>query len=138
MTSANAAEEVFHARLVAALGPRRAEALLQGAAPLRLTVPDGLDLRAITYVVGDALRGVGAPPVFSGLAAPVARVGPASDLVPNRRSCRETTSPRDVAGLETGPAADRSRPQPTPAVTQTALAATPGRSAARGLRPGLR
>ncbi|MEP7304949.1 MAG: penicillin acylase family protein [Acidobacteriota bacterium] len=86
VTSANAAEEVFHARLVAAVGPRRAEALLQGAAPLRFTVADGLDVRAITYVVGDALRGVGAPPVFSGLAAPVAMVRLPSDFVPESRA----------------------------------------------------
>ena len=95
VTSANAAEEVFHARLVAAVGPARAEALLQGAGPLQFAVPDGLDLRAITYVVGDALRAVGAPPVFSGLAAPVARAQPASGLVPKPEGIAAQTTSLD-------------------------------------------
>ena len=71
VASANAADEVFHARLVAGLGARRAEALLEAAASGPLRVPNGLDVNAITYVVSDALRAVGAAPVFSGLAAPI-------------------------------------------------------------------
>jgi penicillin amidase len=73
---ANAGDEVFHTRLVASLGARRAEALLQA----RLSVPAGIDMNAITYIVGDALRAIGAAPFFSGLAAPVRTVRAIPDV----------------------------------------------------------
>src|SRR6476619_4309791 len=59
--SANARDEVLYARLAAAHGARRAEALLRAARPVELTVPSGLAVDATTYIVGDALRGVGPP-----------------------------------------------------------------------------
>jgi penicillin amidase len=68
VSSANAADEVFHAQLVASLGVERAAALLF---PMPLERPAGLDLGTITYVIEDALREVGAAPVFSGLSASV-------------------------------------------------------------------
>ena len=61
--------DVFRARLVAAVGERRADAFFPAAAPYR--VPAGLDINAVSYVAGDALRRVGTAPFFLGLAAPV-------------------------------------------------------------------
>ena len=90
--SANAGDEVFHARLVASLGASRAETLLQAGVARPPRRPDGLDMNAVTYVVGDALRGVGAPPVFSGLAAPVPTVRVAPDMTPRR------SGSSDIAG----------------------------------------
>ena len=70
--SANARDEVLRARLVAALGIHQAGALSQAAFASPLDVPRELDVKTIGYVIGDALREVGTPPFFSGLAAPVA------------------------------------------------------------------
>src|SRR4051812_17861620 len=49
--SGNAGDEVFYARLVAAIGARSAEALLRGGAPVRLQAAPGLDLGGVTDVV---------------------------------------------------------------------------------------
>ena len=68
-TSHDAEDEVFRARLVAALGPARADVLL--ARTPRTVVAPGLDLTAVSPIVIDGLRRVGAPPFFLGLAAPV-------------------------------------------------------------------
>ena len=65
----DAALDVFRGRLVAAVGERRADALFPAAAPYR--IPAGLDINAVSAVVGDALRRVGTAPFFLGLAAPV-------------------------------------------------------------------
>jgi acyl-homoserine lactone acylase PvdQ len=67
--SGDAIDEIFRARLAAAVGARRADALLAPDRPT--TVPPGLDLTAISYVVADAIRRVGTPPFFLGLARPV-------------------------------------------------------------------
>jgi penicillin amidase len=69
VASSNAVDEVLRARLVAAVGPRQADALLPAAAPT--VVPRGLDVTAISPVIVDALRRVGTPAFFSGLAVPV-------------------------------------------------------------------
>jgi penicillin amidase len=61
--------DVFRGRLVAAVGERRADAFFAAAAPYR--IPAGLDINAVSAVVGDALRRVGTAPFFLGLAAPV-------------------------------------------------------------------
>ena len=61
--------DVFRARLVAAVGERRADAFFPAAAPYR--VPAGLDINVVSYVAGDALRRVGTAPFFLGLAVPV-------------------------------------------------------------------
>jgi penicillin amidase len=69
LASADSAGEVFRARLIAAIGVERANAILS---PLpRVHVPRGLDPATISYILGDALRRVGSVPFFSGLAAPV-------------------------------------------------------------------
>jgi penicillin amidase len=72
VSSVNAGDEVFQAQLVTSLGLERAGALLS---PSILDRPAGLDLGAVTYVIEDALREVGAAPVFSGLSAPVPQAG---------------------------------------------------------------
>ena len=76
--SGDAIEEVFRARLVATVGARRAAELLPQLAHA-LDVPRGLEPARVTSVVADAVRSVGAPPFFLGLAAPLrgtARAGP--------------------------------------------------------------
>jgi len=61
--------DVFRARLVAAIGERRADTFLPATSPYG--IPAGLDVNAVSAVVGDALRRVGTAPFFLGLAAPV-------------------------------------------------------------------
>ena len=70
VASQNAGDEVFHARLVTALGARAAGTLLKSAL-VRLQIAPELDLDGFTNVVGDQLKAVGAAPVFSGLSAPL-------------------------------------------------------------------
>ncbi len=65
----DAALDVFRARLVAAVGERRADAMFPAAAPYRISA--GLDINAVSAVVGDAIRRAGTAPFFLGLAAPV-------------------------------------------------------------------
>jgi penicillin amidase len=68
----DAVDEIFRARLVAAVGRRRAEALLPEGGPA--AIPPGLDVTTISPVVADVIRRVGTPPFFMGLAAPVTSV----------------------------------------------------------------
>jgi acyl-homoserine lactone acylase PvdQ len=67
--SRDAIEEIFRARLVAALGPRRVSELLPGEAITN--VPRGLDPTTISSVIGDTIRSAGAAPFLLGLAKPV-------------------------------------------------------------------
>jgi penicillin amidase len=70
VASGDAQEEVFRARLVAAMGVARASSLLahgRGA----LIMSRGLDMRSVSPAVGDVLRRIGTAPFFLGLAAPV-------------------------------------------------------------------
>jgi penicillin G amidase len=67
--TANARAEVLRARILAAVGPSATMSLLP-LDPFRpATVPAGLDVSTISYVVDDALRRIGTPPFFTGLAA---------------------------------------------------------------------
>src|SRR5262249_33664115 len=59
---ADALEEVLRARLVDALGPSRATGMFPGDPIAR--PPRGLDAGALSPVVGDAIRSIGAPPFF--------------------------------------------------------------------------
>jgi len=72
-----ALEEIFRARLAAAVGARRAAALLGGT----LTVPEGLDPGTINPIVAEVIRRAGTPPFFLGLAATVTANSPADDAV---------------------------------------------------------
>jgi penicillin amidase len=78
VSSGDAQDEVFRARLVAAVGAARADALLPVSRGPTV-VPRGLDLAAVSYVVGDVLHRVGTAPFFVGLAAPVPTGGAGSN-----------------------------------------------------------
>ncbi|MGE5242843.1 MAG: penicillin acylase family protein, partial [Betaproteobacteria bacterium] len=66
LASGDALQEVLRARIVHAVGERRAALLLPG-----IEVPGGLDVSAVGEAVADGLRAVGTAPFFVGLAAPV-------------------------------------------------------------------
>jgi len=88
--SGDAIDEIFRARLAAAVGTRRADLLLAPARPT--AVPSGLDVTAISYVVADAIRRVGTPPFFLGLTRPVTS-GPAPIAAAAPASARTLTHP---------------------------------------------
>jgi penicillin G amidase len=67
--SGDALDEVFRARLIATVGAARAQLLLP--ADRALDLPAGLDASLVPDLVAEALRRVGTPPFFLGLAAPV-------------------------------------------------------------------
>jgi penicillin amidase len=67
--AAGADADIFRARLVAAIGERRADAWFPGPGLYR--IPAGLEVGSISPLVGDALRRAGTTPFFLGLAAPV-------------------------------------------------------------------
>jgi acyl-homoserine lactone acylase PvdQ len=69
VSSGDAIAEIFRARLVAAVGARRADLLIPGDRTTR--VASGLDVSTVHYLVADAIRRVGTPPFFLGLARPV-------------------------------------------------------------------
>src|SRR6185295_8919810 len=76
VASRGALEEIFRARLIAAVGARRAAVLLGGSP----AVPAGLDPAAISPLVAEVIRRAGTPPFFMGLAAPpVASSRPSGD-----------------------------------------------------------
>jgi penicillin amidase len=73
--SADAHDEVFRARLAAAVGVPRAGALLG-----RTLVPaPGVELDAVLPIVGEIVRRAGTPPFFLGLAAPLSAAGVGSN-----------------------------------------------------------
>lgn len=67
--AAGADADVFRARLVAAIGPQRADTWFPAASPYR--IPAGLDIALVPAAVGYALRRAGTAPFFLGLAAAV-------------------------------------------------------------------
>ena len=82
VASRDGVEEIFRGRLVDAVGLRAARSL---APDDRVgDVPPGLDPATLSPVVADAIRSVGAPPFFLGLAKPVrdAPAGPLNRDVP--------------------------------------------------------
>jgi acyl-homoserine lactone acylase PvdQ len=68
-TGGDAIDEIFRARLAAAVGSQRAKVLVEGE--LGTAVPSPLDVSTISRVVADAIRRVGTPPFFVGLASAV-------------------------------------------------------------------
>ena len=70
VASRDAFYEILRARLVAAVGLRRANALRRAGSPL--VVPPGLDVTTISPIIGEVIRRAGTRPFFMGLAAPVA------------------------------------------------------------------
>jgi len=83
--SGDALDEVFRARLIAAVGLERARLLLQG--DRALSIPAGLDVAVVPDLVGEMIRRVGTPPFFLGLAGPVTNgtVRPQPDRDPVRK-----------------------------------------------------
>ena len=83
--SGDALDEVFRARLIAAVGLERARLLLQG--DRALSIPAGLDVAVVPDLVGEMIRRVGPPPFFLGLAGPVTNgtVRPQPDRDPVRK-----------------------------------------------------
>jgi penicillin amidase len=73
--SADAHDEVFRARLAAAVGVPRANALLGRT----LVAAPGVELDAILPIVGEIVRRAGTPPFFLGLAAPLSAAGVGSN-----------------------------------------------------------
>jgi penicillin G amidase len=69
VASANARSEVFRARLIAAAGTRISDALLPSGSAASTGIPRGLDVKTISFVIGDQLRRVGTAPFFTGRAA---------------------------------------------------------------------
>lgn len=69
LASGDAIDEIFRARLVAAVGAARARLLLPTVRAIE--VPPGVDVAVVPSLVADALRRVGTPAFFLGLAAPV-------------------------------------------------------------------
>ena len=68
LASGNALDELFRARLVAALGAPRADQLFPLPGRQRSLVATAVDLSSITFVVSDAVRRIGTPPFFLTLA----------------------------------------------------------------------
>lgn len=71
LAGGNALDELFRARLTAAIGAARTDALLPLPGGVRTTADPGVDFGAITFVVPDAVRRIGTPPFVSALAARV-------------------------------------------------------------------
>ena len=67
--SGDAIDEIVRARLAATVGTARARRLLPG--DRAIAIPAGLDISTVPGLVADAIRRVGTPPFFVGLAAPV-------------------------------------------------------------------
>ena len=95
VASAGALDEIFRARLAAAVGVRRANALNGADAPA--VVPPGLDVTTISAVVGDVIRRAGTPPFFMGLATPVSIGGRSNDATV-RRPARRSSGGNDRSG----------------------------------------
>jgi penicillin amidase len=70
LASANAADDLFRARLAAAIGVSRLDRLLPDGTGRGTAIDPAVDLSAITYVVPDTLRRIGTPPFFLTLATP--------------------------------------------------------------------
>ncbi len=71
MASGNAMDDLFRARMVAALGAATVDQLLPLPQGQRTVSDLGVDLSAVTFVVSDALRRLGTPPFFTTLTNPV-------------------------------------------------------------------
>jgi len=96
----DALEEIFRARLVAALGARRVAEILPSGPTL--DVPRGLDPAVVSSVVGDAIRSIGAPPFMLSLAKPVTvRLKPDTTYSATTDAYSATTdATADVRGAE--------------------------------------
>jgi len=114
----DAIEEIFRARLVAALGARRvADIFPRDPSP---NVPRGLDQSVVSSVVADAIRSVGAPPFLLGFAKPMPVRATADKGVRLKADTTEETG-SETGSSETGsvrlqpdPREVRTLPHPSP------------------------
>jgi penicillin amidase len=100
LASADAADDLFRARLGAAIGLPRVDALLPPPGRRRTIADPDVDLSAITFVVPDTLRRVGSTPFFLTLAAPVTeapRPGRSSAVVSPLADTRTDRPPANAA-----------------------------------------
>src|SRR6185503_5028959 len=95
MTS-NAYDEVFRARVTAALGLERTAMLLPLDPPVPAPPPSGIDLSPVDATVRPALAAIGAPGRFGAGAAPAA----AAFLDGQRRSAREGSNNWVISGAK--------------------------------------
>jgi penicillin amidase len=95
MTS-NASDEVFRARMAAAVGLERTNLLLPLAPPVMAPPPNGIDLSAVDATVRPALAAIGAPASFGPAAAPVA----SALLDRQRRAAREGSNDWVISGAK--------------------------------------
>jgi hypothetical protein len=101
--SEDALDEIFRARLTAAVGAAPARLLLVGDRAME--IPAGIDPASVPDLVADAIRRVGTPPFFLGLAAPV--------IQGTVRLKAGATDARSAPGIASGSGAFGSvRPQP--------------------------
>jgi penicillin amidase len=92
----NAYDEVFRARVTAALGLERTTMLLPLAPTVSAPAPSGIDLSAVDATVRPALAAIGAPARFGPAAAPVA----AAFLDGQRRAAREGSNNWVISGAK--------------------------------------
>ena len=92
----NANEEVFRARLTAALGPARTAMLMPLDPAVPLQVPHGVDLSAINTLLSDGLASIGAPPRFGPSRMPTS----AAFLDWQRAASREGSNNWVIAGAK--------------------------------------
>ena len=95
MTS-NANDEVFRARVTAALGLERTNMLLPLDPSVSAPPPSGVDLSAVAATVRPALAAIGAPARFGPAAAPIA----AQFFDSERRAAREGSNNWVIAGAK--------------------------------------
>ena len=125
--STGALDEIFRARLVAAVGAARADLMFPPGNGIRTDVGSGVDLGAVTTGLGDVLRRIGAPAVFSGLAAPL--LGPfPPDAAPAERSGSNAFAVAGRTGASAAPllAGDPHRPLTAPSLRYLVHLTAPG------------
>ena len=133
--SGDALEEVFRARLVATVGAARARLLLPG--DRAFGVPAGLDPAVVPDLVAEAIRRVGTPPFFLGLAAPViegtVRLPPSREASADRGRPEEHGKPdtTDVGDDGRGVAPGNVRPLASAPTDRSGPTARPSPSAER-------
>jgi penicillin amidase len=133
VASADALDEIFRAQLISALGPARTDLMFPARDGLTTAAGKGVDLAAVTTGLGDVLRRIGAPPVFSGLAAPLAgpfppdpSAGPTGGRPPERPGSNAFAIARGRSGGSPLLAGDPHRPLTAPPLRYLVHLTAPG------------
>jgi penicillin amidase len=127
VAGADAMDEVFRAQLTAAVGAARTDLLFPPRDGQRTSAANGVDLGAVNPALADVLRRIGAPPVFSGLAAPLGESDAPQDYLrpspgSNAWAVSRSTSP-DRSPLVAG---DPHRPLTVPSLRYLVHLKAPG------------